>query len=132
MLAIPLVLLSVSAHAEDTYQCKAFLPRGSATVTVLSDDNGPSRLVVKFHNDGLNEDFDGEFKITYFRAGPVGTGGVVAEGEFNAQDGDIQAVIQGSLTPNESGNILLYVTAGWDHRIESGYGNRLTCVKDEF
>ena len=103
------------------------VPSGKFILNVESDQDGPSVITVKFHNNGLNETFVGVFNVTGFQAS---TGNVMAKGAFQGENAQIPAGIQGSLAANQSGNIQLTAYTSADHRIEYGYGLWLVCNLD--
>jgi hypothetical protein len=127
-----IVLLPLSAHvaqASELYHCKNNLPSGESTLVVTDVKGVPSFINLKIHNNSLNADFDGVFTVSYFVSGSVPNDGIVANGAFTINKEHISAVIQGSLTPNENGDVFLSVGAGGDERIEYGYGLTLACKK---
>jgi hypothetical protein len=127
MISSMLLLISGFAQAADTYQCSNFLPKGSSTLTIESNSNGPSVIALNFHNASLNQDFEGNLDVTYFSAN---NGGIVAHGMLSSNGTAIEVALQGSLNPSTSGSaVSLVLYANGDRRIENGYGNPLGCER---
>jgi hypothetical protein len=125
--SLMVIALAPQAHAE-TCQGKTHVPAGEFSWTAESGANGPSSIRLKFHNDALDEDFSGTLHIGYF---DPKSGGIVGKGVLRNASGNVEAGIQGSLSPDEAGEIVLAVYAQGDHRIEYGYGLWLSCKAED-
>ena len=125
-LAIAALLTYGIANASQTLTCVTHVPEGKALVKVVQNTDGYLNIFVKFHNNSLNQDFNGTFKTNQFGSK---RDSILARGVFKAPNGDvIQSGVQGSLIPDPtSGSTFLSIYAGRDHRIEFGYGLHLIC-----
>ena len=72
MKTLPILIAFLSfanaARANEVYACIHRVPRGTSELTILENQNGPTRVLFNFRNTGTNEVFWGALRVTDFEA----------------------------------------------------------------
>ena len=129
VLSVSFFSVAEAAKLDQAYFCEAELPKGEALV-VIRNKKVLSEVSVNFFNEALDREIPGDFKFNSHNFDPKKPY-IVADGLYKDGKSLIMGSIQGSLIPSDNDQVTLMLMAGGDHRIEYGFGNRLTCEKLE-